>query len=236
MAEVDGRFIKLGFWTNLEQTRSWEVQLPPPLEQELSSSLSWLSCRPSLGNQLRLHATYLLRTGTSHLWNLFTFAYHQVRATGRPPDGLFRQQQAILRTRPSPSSLMADSAKLWWLWKKRSNRVLLRSLPQFLLAFLCAVGSIAASISSSYVVSSSELKVLVSSPSCGHVNSSQPINALRTERRDPIGCSAICTGVLSRLNPSPNKMSGFCSSVHPLHVAKGSMSFQYYLLCEVRVR
>jgi hypothetical protein len=181
MAEVDGRFVKLGFWTNLEQTRSWEVQLPPPLEQELSSSLSWLSCRPSLGNQLRLHATYLLRTGTSHLWNLFTFAYHQVRATGRPSDGLFRHQQATLRTRPSPSSLMADSAKLWWLWKKRSDRVLLRSLPQFLLAFLCAVGSIAASISSSYVVSSSELKVLVSSPSCGHVNSSQPINALRAQ-------------------------------------------------------
>ena len=76
---------------------------------------------------------------------------------------------------------MADSAKLWWLWRKRSDRVLVRSLPQFSLAFLCAVGSIAASISSSYVVSSSDLEVLVSSPLCGHVNSSQPINAFRAQ-------------------------------------------------------
>jgi hypothetical protein len=119
--------------------------------------------------------------GTSHLWSLLVFAYHQVRATGRPADGLFRQQQALLRTLPPPSSLVAESTKLWWSWRKRNNRVLVRSLTPFLLASFCTVGFIAASITSSFVVNNSDLEVLVHSPFCGHLNSSMPINAARVQ-------------------------------------------------------
>lgn len=117
-------------------------------------------------------------TATSHLWSLLIFAYHQLRAKGRLSDGLSRQKQAILRTQPTPSSLMADSIKLWWLWRKHNEKVLLRSITQFSVAACCAVGFVAASISSSFVVTSSDLEVLVRSPSCGFVDDN---NAPRNE-------------------------------------------------------
>jgi hypothetical protein len=97
-----------------------------------------------------------------------------MRANGRPSDGMFRQQQALLRTLLPPSSLMAESAKLWWCWRKRNERVLMRCLVQFLLAASCTIGFLVAGIASSFVVSSSDLEVLVRSPLCGTVDLSSP--------------------------------------------------------------
>lgn len=87
-----------------------------------------------------------------------------------PADGLFHQQQALLRTLPAPSDLLADTTKLWWHWRTRTDRALTRSLLPFTIAMLCGVGSLAASILSSYVLDSTNLEVLVSSPFCGRVN------------------------------------------------------------------
>lgn len=76
---------------------------------------------------------------------------------------------------------MADSVKLWWLWRRRNTGVLTRSLSQFLLATLCTIGSIAASITSSFIVSNSDLEILVKSPYCGHINDSVPVSTKHTE-------------------------------------------------------
>lgn len=111
-----------------------------------------------------------MNIGTAHLWNLIAFAYHQTRANGRPRNGLIRQQQALLRTLPTPVSLATDCAKLWWFWRKRIHGALAQSLGIFVLAIVCGTGSIAASIFSTYVVSSANLEVLVRSPFCGHIN------------------------------------------------------------------
>jgi hypothetical protein len=108
------------------------------------------------------------------LWSILLFISHQIRATGRPSDGLFRQQQALLRTLLSPSSLMAESTKLWWYWRRKNNKVLTRSLVQLFLATSCTVSFIVAGIASSFVVTSSDLEVLVQSPFCGIVNHSAP--------------------------------------------------------------
>jgi hypothetical protein len=76
---------------------------------------------------------------------------------------------------------MADSVKLWWSWKKRNDGVLLRSLIQLLLATLCSVGFVATSIFSSFVVNTSDLEVLVNSPSCGLINTTLPVNMFRIQ-------------------------------------------------------
>jgi hypothetical protein len=73
---------------------------------------------------------------------------------------------------------MAESTKLWWYWRNRNDKVLARSLVQFLLATSCTVSFIAASIASSFVVSSSDLEILVRSPFCGGVNGSVPSEIL----------------------------------------------------------
>lgn len=113
--------------------------------------------------------------GMTHLWHLLTFIFHQSRANGRPRDGLFRHQQAILRTLPTPSSMMADSVMLWYAWRGVSERALGRSLAQISIAFLFAAASLVASIYSSWIVENSNLEVLVQSPHCGSPNISTAI-------------------------------------------------------------
>jgi len=92
---------------------------------------------------------------------------HQVRASGKSTDALFRQQQALLRTLPAPSAVMTDTVKLWWAWRSKARRPLLRSLVLLLAALLFVAFSGAASVFSSLVVDSRNLVVLVDSPGCG---------------------------------------------------------------------
>jgi len=109
---------------------------------------------------------------TAHLWHLVTFLIHQLRANGRAQDALFRQQQAILRTLPTPGALIADSLKLYWHWNRKEGRWIAFARVS-LLVFLAAmfVGMTwTASIFSSLAVDTSQLRVLVSSPHCGGVN------------------------------------------------------------------
>ncbi|KAF2750154.1 hypothetical protein M011DRAFT_396913, partial [Sporormia fimetaria CBS 119925] len=106
---------------------------------------------------------------TTHLFNLIIFGYHQLRVNASPTDGLHRQQQIILRTLPTPSSLVSEWAKVWWAWRGRARSVHLRSLPQVSIAALFTVASIAFGLLTSYVVSDSAIDVLASSPLCGQL-------------------------------------------------------------------
>lgn len=62
---------------------------------------------------------------------------------------------------------MVDNVKLWWSWRNRANKALARTVVPVSLSVICAVGTIAASIASSFVVDTSNLEVLVRSPFCG---------------------------------------------------------------------
>jgi hypothetical protein len=170
MSEVDGRFVKLGLWTNLDQGNVMGKTITTDsttgaIVIALMAVLSTMGRRrpPCYTDRILMH------TGTSYLWSIFVFVYHQIRANGRPADGLFHQQQALLRTLLPPSSLMAESTKLWWCWRRKNDKVLVRSLIQFLLAASCTIGFIAASITSSFVVSTSNLEVMVHSSLCGTI-------------------------------------------------------------------
>jgi hypothetical protein len=101
---------------------------------------------------------------------LITFLYHQTRSTDGLADGLFRQQQVLLRTLPSPSDLLADYTKLWWAWRNRSRRPLLRLLPHMILASIFTTGAVVVSILSTYIITSSNIEVLVNSPFCANLD------------------------------------------------------------------
>lgn len=136
---------------------------------------------------------------------------HQMRANGNPADALFRQQQALLRTLPAPSAVIADTIKLWWAWRKKAHGPLLRSLVLLLVALLFVAASGAASVFSSLVVDSRNLVVLVDSPDCGWASTerifageyvypvkaasapyaSQCYNAASTNGTLPAACSAL---------------------------------------------
>jgi hypothetical protein len=106
------------------------------------------------------------------LWHLLAFAIHQLRANGKPSDALFRQQQALLRTLPAPSSVVAEAIKLWWVWRKKTDRPFLRSFVLVLTAVIFTVATLAASVFSSLVVDTGTIEVLVDSPLCGRFNDS----------------------------------------------------------------
>ncbi|KAL5374349.1 hypothetical protein DPSP01_012021 [Paraphaeosphaeria sporulosa] len=104
--------------------------------------------------------------GTAQLFNLAIFLYHQLRAHGQPSDGLYWQQQALLRTLPTPTAFVADYMKLWWSWRTKSKKALMRSWIAAVIVLCYAIASIAAGISTSYAVDTTNLEVLVDSSLC----------------------------------------------------------------------
>ena len=155
MSELDSRYVKRGYWVN-----------------QSKGSIMGKTITTDTRSGTIIVALLAVCTGlaTSHLWSVLTFLYHQYRADGKPSDGLLRQQQAILRTLPTPTSLLADSCKLWFRWgrieSKKRRDVTQQLLPQIVAGFLFVLGSLTAAIFSSYVVTSSDLEVLIRSPFC----------------------------------------------------------------------
>ncbi|KAF1947008.1 hypothetical protein EJ02DRAFT_449990 [Clathrospora elynae] len=155
MSEVDDRFVKKGFWIDwsrgsvLGQTLTVDAQT---------------------GQLLVALLTILSSIATSQLWNLFAFFYHQYRANGEYADGLFWQQQALLRTLPAPTALMADTLKLSWMWRTKVSRALLRSSIPFSAALFFSIAALAAGVSTSFAIDNSNLQILVDSPHCGRFN------------------------------------------------------------------
>jgi hypothetical protein len=152
MAEVEARFVKRGFWLNHEAG--------PVMGRTLTTD-------SETGTAIVATLAILCSLAMTHLWNLVSFAYHQARAKGQPSDGLFWQQQALLRSLSPPSSFAADWLKLWWIWRKKVQHGLMRTIPQALVAILFTVASIAVGISSSYIVNSTNSQVLLRNPQCG---------------------------------------------------------------------
>lgn len=122
------------------------------------------------GNLLVALMAVLTTLGTNHLWALVVFGYHQTRVNTSPRDGLLVQQQALIRTLPGPFAMLTDWLKLWWVWRKRVNRALTRSVFLIVLAIIFAALTIAVGVFSSYLADGTNITVLVQSPFCGPVD------------------------------------------------------------------
>lgn len=157
MSELESQFVLRGPWTDLAQG---------------SIMGKTITTDTRTGAFVIALLAILSGLAAAHLWHLVAFTIHQVRADGRPKHVLIRQQQAMLRTLPSPGSLIADSMKLMWTWgpKHRAPQVVAQTLMLVALALVAVAITWASSIFSSYVVSTANLHVLVSSPHCGAIN------------------------------------------------------------------
>ncbi|KAF2679340.1 hypothetical protein K458DRAFT_490655 [Lentithecium fluviatile CBS 122367] len=102
------------------------------------------------------------------LWRILAFLIHQQRITKTPRDGLYYQQQAILRNTATPG---VASWQLLWLvppWRKLSRRPFWRSFPLILVALLNLSLFFAAGILVAEVTRTPGSEVLVRSPNCGN--------------------------------------------------------------------
>lgn len=154
MSRLPAQFVKRGMWVNLEDG--------PVFGRVITTDTR-------TANLIIAILAVATAIGTAHLWNLTVFGYHQFRVSFSITDGLYRQQQAILRTLPTPSSLVADWAKLWWVWRNKTDRVFWRSLPQIMIGAVFAAATVTVGVYTSFVVSNSDVQVLVDSPSCGPI-------------------------------------------------------------------
>ena len=206
MSELQARFVKQGIWR--DQTEGGVLGGIITTDTRTATILiALLAVFSSLGEanlqtlvSSKASADTIL--ATTHLWNLVTFLVHQTRANGDPRDGLFRQQQALLRTLPPPSSIMADYIKLWWSWRNRSDKALVRSVLYWLLALLFTVSTLLVSIASSFVVSNNTIEALVNSEFCGFLNV-QPNGSFAT-------WNAIDRGYLTDIYPLTRRLVDDC--------------------------
>ncbi|KAF2738604.1 hypothetical protein EJ04DRAFT_549815 [Polyplosphaeria fusca] len=155
MSELHDRFVKRGFWVDQSKGAT--------MGQTITTDTQ-------TGTILVALLAVLSSLAITHLWNIITFTIHQIRANGRPADGLSRQQQALLRASPQPSSVVVDQIRLWWAWRRRANSAFSRTVFLSASALIFACASIATSVFSSNVIESSNIEVLVASPFCGSFN------------------------------------------------------------------
>lgn len=144
--------VHLGFWTN------WS-------HGKIQGATITLSSRNGalLTAFLALFVTF---AGTS-FWRIACFALHQISSSSAPQDGLYHQQQAILRNSANGTVALSSFIRTLWAWRRRANRPFHRIVPLILFAVFCVGAFAVAGLFSSKIGSAMGNEVLISSPNCG---------------------------------------------------------------------
>lgn len=101
------------------------------------------------------------------LWAVITFLASISRSTAEPRDGLYHQQQAILRNTSQPTTVLWDMLKLSWFWRGKATNVRTRTFT-FAFSSLAYIAAFAvAGIFSSKIASNNSEVLLVPIQTCG---------------------------------------------------------------------
>lgn len=155
MSEIDSSLVYKGFWIN----RSYGTILGATITTDNAS-----------GNVIVAFLAIIVSIATGHLWNLFLFAIYQMRSDTEHSDGLFLQQQVLIRSLPSPGTAFLDFTRLGWAWRAHTLRPLNRSVVFAVFSLVYAIAALISGIFSSYVVSSSHIEVLAHNSGCSSIN------------------------------------------------------------------
>lgn len=123
-------------------------------------------CTSTQGAYLIATLAIFVRLAAGHFWDIICWCWFHSHQTEAEKDGLYHQQQALLRNN------LTDARALWhfsltaWAWRNRVRRPFLRSLPVIIAALVHFVAFAAAGIFSS-LVTSAQSNVLISGPTCG---------------------------------------------------------------------
>lgn len=110
-------------------------------------------------------ATFVTIVG-AELWKIICYVSHQLRSKQEPQDGLYHQQQIILRTSPTPGGAAWTFLQQSWFWSNKARLSLLRTIPWALFAvtYIVIIGVVAI-FSSEVSKSPGPLRLLVGT--CG---------------------------------------------------------------------
>lgn len=88
------------------------------------------------GTVLVSFITFFFTIVGTQLWRALSFILHQSRVSPAPRDGLFHQQQVVLRNSSTPAGAAWLFLQQGWYWKGRAKHHLLRSIPWLILSLL----------------------------------------------------------------------------------------------------
>jgi len=121
-------------------------------------------------------ATFVTIVG-AELWKIICYILHQARSSPGPQDGLYHQQQVLLRTSPNPGGAAWLFLRQTWSWAGKARLAVLRTLPWavFGVTYMVMIG-ITAIFSSEISKSPGPERLLVAPESCGlwRLNTSSP--------------------------------------------------------------
>lgn len=111
-------------------------------------------------------ATFVTIVGGS-LWKIICYALHQMRSNDKPQDGLYHQQQVILRTSPTPLGASWAFFQQTISWAGKARRSILRTLPWAIFGIVYMVAIALMAVFSANISKSPGPLRLLSSPDCG---------------------------------------------------------------------
>lgn len=141
-----------------------------------------LTTSHSNGLYLVSFLTMFVRMAGGHLWSIICFALHQLRSSREPQDGLYHQQQMLLRNSTSDTATLWELVKQTWFWRSKAKRGIWRTIPLIAIGLMHLVLFAAAAIFVSRISNTSD-EVLIMSPHCGYplfpaVNSANDVAGL----------------------------------------------------------
>jgi len=103
----------------------------------------------------------------NRLFKVICYISHQVQSKNDFQDGLYHQQQVILRSSPTPPEAVWSFLQQLLPWRKRAPRALLRILPWVVFGLLYIVAMVVATLFSSQISKAPGSLRLVASDTCG---------------------------------------------------------------------
>lgn len=113
-------------------------------------------------------ATLVTAAGHS-AWTIIRYIFHQLRASDKPHDALFWQQQAALKNSSSALGTALVFLRMSWAWRRHERRKFWRSWTLLIVVVAIIISAVftAAAIFSSQVTQNAGTAFLVRSPNCG---------------------------------------------------------------------
>jgi hypothetical protein len=178
-----------GFWRNYSKPISSDLTLT--LENTHAQIL------------ISFLALFIRFMGT-HSWGIVRYSLHQLGAQKAVRDGMYQQQQILLRNEGSDMFFIWLASRIMWLWRGRNNVRLGRSLGLILIGVSHFVLITAAALLSSKLADTGDAEVLIWSHNCGfladdtsnqNLTESSVLDLYRTTLvRDSLSYSRACYG------------------------------------------
>jgi len=100
-------------------------------------------------------------------WNIICFVAHQSRTTRRAKDGLYHQQQVVLRNSSSDARTIWDLTKMAWVWRSYTVNSMRKSISLILLGLIHFLGFGVAGVFSSRLSIPGNEVLLARNLNCG---------------------------------------------------------------------